>query len=84
MKTYFFSLLLAACIGAAATADAKPGPGVKSKRAYSHNSESGKGKNNRAQFRNQSIRPVIDLHPHKAGTFKTAKAAPAYKYYNPR
>lgn len=84
MKTYCFSLLLAVCLGAATTADAKPSPGAKSKRAYSHSNESSKGKNNKAQFRKQSIRPVIDLHPHKAGTFKTAKAAPSYKYYNPR
>ncbi|MBO2011725.1 hypothetical protein [Hymenobacter negativus] len=84
MKASFFSLLLALCVGAAATADAKPSPGAKSKRAYSHNSESSRGKTSKAQFRSQSIRPVIDLHPHKAGTFKTAKAAPSYKYYNPR
>lgn len=84
MKTQFLSLLFALCIGAAATADAKPSPGAKSKRAYSHKSESSKGKTNKAQFRSQSVRPVIDLHPHKAGTFKTTKAAPSYKYYNPR
>jgi hypothetical protein len=84
MKTYFFSLLFAVCVGAAATADAKPSPGAKSKRAYSHKSESGKGKTSKAQFRRESLRPTIDLHPHKASTFKTSKAAPSYKYYNPR
>ncbi|GAB3572563.1 hypothetical protein [Hymenobacter daeguensis] len=84
MKTYFFSLLLALCMGAATVATAKPGPGARSKRAYSHTSESGRGKATKARFRSQSIRPVIDLHPHKAGVFKTTKSAPAYKYYNPR
>jgi hypothetical protein len=84
MKPHFLSLVLALCIGTTALADAKPNPGAKSKRAYSHKSESGQGKNSKAQFRRESIRPVIDLHPKKAGTFKTTKSAPAYKYYNPR
>ena len=84
MKSSFFSLLLALCIGAAATVGAKPGPGAKPKRAYSHASESGKGKNTKARFRSQSTRPVIDMHPNKPTTFKTTKAAPPYKYYNPR
>ena len=83
MKPFFLPLLLAFCISATAVS-AKPGPAMKSKRAYSHSSDAGKGKNDKAQFRSQSIRPVIDLHPHKSGTFKTAKAAPHYKYYNPR
>jgi hypothetical protein len=83
MKTYFFPLLLALCVGAT-TVEAKPGPGAKSKRAYSHQAESGKGKANKAQFRRQSQRPTIDLHPNKPTTFKTTKAAPPYKYYNPR
>lgn len=85
MKTYSLLLLFALSIGAA-TVTAKPSPGAKSKRAYSHNSESGRGKTNKAQFRKQNPNsgPLIDLHAHKAGTFKTAKAAPAYKYYNPR
>jgi hypothetical protein len=84
MKTYFFPLLLALCVGTATAVDAKPGPGAKSKRAYTHHAESGKGRTSKVQFRNESTRPVIDLHPNKPTTFKTTKAAPPYKYYNPR
>jgi hypothetical protein len=84
MKTHCFSLLLALCLGAATTTDAKPSPGAKAKRAYAHTSESGWGKTSKVRFRNPSIRPVIDLHPNKPGSFKTTKPTPPYKYYTPR
>ena len=57
---------------------------VKAKRAFSHKSESGQGKNNKAHFRKTGARPVIDLKPHELESFKTAKSPKPYKYYNPR
>ena len=48
-----------------------------------HAAEAGKGKSDKAQFRRESTRPTVDLHPHKLETFKTTKAKHHYKFKNP-
>ncbi|MDO7846373.1 hypothetical protein Q5H92_08400 [Hymenobacter sp. M29] len=77
----FFLLLLLTCF-AAGTIQAQNRPKVKAKRAFAHPSESSKGKASRAQFRHETIRPVIDLKPHSLERSKTVKAPKAYKYSN--
>ena len=84
MKKVFPFLLLALCLDFASFAATGPRSKAKAKRAFTHNSESGKGKANKAQFRRESIRPVVDLTPHKLETFKTSKAAPHYKWAKAR
>jgi hypothetical protein len=86
MDKILFLLLLGVGLSLTSPANAQSRPKVKAKRAFSHSSESGQGKNNKAHFRreNGGSRPVIDLKPHKLESFKTAKAPKPYKYYNPR
>ena len=78
MKKIFFLLLLG-LVGFSNSVEAQSKP-KKNRRAFAHNSEAGKGKNDRAQFRKENKRPVIDLTPHKPETFKTAKANKPYKF----
>ena len=75
-----FSLLLLLCI-AAGPAGAQSGPKYKANRVFSHTSESGQGKNNKAHFRKENrSATVFDFHPHKLESFKTAKASHHYKF----
>ncbi|MBH8559075.1 hypothetical protein [Hymenobacter negativus] len=85
MNKIFSLLLLAFGLSLTLPATAQSRPKLK-KRAFSHTSESSKGKNNKAHFRRENgpNLPVIDLKPHKLESFKTAKAPKPYKYYNPR
>ena len=83
MKKLFFLPLLALGIGLATPATAQSASKVKAKRAFAHNSEAGRGKTNKVQFRRESTRPVIDLHPKKTTSFKTVKAQKPYKFSNP-
>jgi len=77
---HFFALLLL-CAFAAGPARAQSRPKGKAKRAFFHTSKAGKGKANKAHFRRENnIRPIIDLTPHKLETFKTAKANHHYKF----
>ena len=74
-------LLLLLSIGLADFAAAQPRPRLKAKRAFAHNSEAGKGKTNKARFRRENnVRPVIDLNPHRLERTKTVKALKPYKY----
>ena len=83
MNKLFSLLLLGLGLSLTIPATAQSRPKSK-KRAFSHTSESGRGKNNKAHFRHESTRPVIDLTPHKLETFKTSKAPKHFKYYNPK
>ncbi|MBF9140930.1 hypothetical protein [Hymenobacter properus] len=76
-----FLLLLLACF-ATSTVQAQNRPKVKAKRAFSHTSESSKGKTSKVHFRRETIRPVIDLKPNSLERSKTVKAPKAYKYSN--
>ena len=80
MNKLFPLLLVALGLGTAGLATAQDRPKGSLKRAFSHSSEAGKGKNNKAHFRRESIRPVIDLNPHSPEKFKTAKANHHYKF----
>ena len=84
MHKFFFLMLLGLGLSLTLPATAKPRPKPKAKRAFSHGSESGQGKNNKAQFRREGGRPVIDLRPHRLESFKTTQSPKPYKYYNPR
>ncbi len=79
MASYLPSLLIVFSIG---FASAQPRPRVKASRAFAHAAEAGKGKSDKAQFRHESTRPTVDLHPHKLETFKTTKARHHYKFKN--
>lgn len=83
MKKIFSLLLLVFFLTAAAgfsqARDTKPGK--VSRKAFRHNSESGKGKNSKAQFRKENRGSgVLDLNPRSQEKFKTARANPSYKY----
>lgn len=82
MKNIITLLALALWVGFAnpASAQSRPKVKVKAKRAFSHRSETSKGKTNKAQFRHEGKGAVIDLHPGKPGQFKTARANKPYKY----
>ena len=80
MKNAFILLFIALLFGSASVAIGQNRPRIKAKRAFSHSSEAGKGRNDRAHFRKESIRPVIDLNPHSPEKFKTAKANHHYKF----
>lgn len=81
MKKLIPLLLLVVALGSAEVTTAQNRPKSRAKRAFAHNSESGKGKNNRARFRRiNNILPTIDLTPHKQTTFKTAKANKHYRF----
>ena len=73
-------LFLALSLGTATLATAQHRPKGNLKRAFSHNSGGGSRKNNKAHFRHEGIRPVIDLNPHTPEKFKTAKAGHPYKF----
>lgn len=79
-KFLLFLLLLAFGLSSAGPATAQSRPKGNLKRAFSHQSGAGKGKNNKAQFRRENVRPVIDLNPHSPEKFKTAKANHHYKF----
>ena len=79
-----FAIFLFLLVFAAGAAQAQNKPKVKAKRAFAHSSGSSRGKTAKTQFRKENnIRPVIDLAPHKMEKFKTAKANKNYKYRNP-
>ena len=85
MHKIFSLLLLGFGLSLTLPATAQSRPKLK-KHAFSHTSESSRGRNNKAHFRQENVgsRPVIDLKPHKLESFKTAKSPKPYKYYNPR
>ncbi|MCI1186909.1 hypothetical protein MON38_05715 [Hymenobacter sp. DH14] len=80
MNKLFLLLLFVFSLSTAGLATAQNRPKGSLKRAFNHSSEAGKGKNNKAQFRRDNIRPVIDLNPHTPEKFKTAKANHHYKF----
>ena len=80
MNKISFLLLLAFSLSTAGLASAQGRPKGSLKRAFNHNSGAGSGKNNKAHFRHESSRPVIDLNPHTPEKFKTAKAGHHYKF----
>jgi len=80
MKQLFLLLLLACFTAGTVQAQSRPKP--KAKRAFSHNSESGRDKASKAQFRRETVRPVIELRPHSLERSKTVKAPKPYKYSN--
>ena len=84
MKNIIPHLLVALVLssGVASSATAQKRPKGNSKRAFSHNSESGKGKTSKARFRRESDRPVIDLNPNSLVKTKTTKAPKPYKFSN--
>lgn len=84
MHKLFSLLFLGIGLSLTLPATARPHPKLKARRAFSHNSESGRGRDNRVRFRRENSRPVIDLKPHKLEAFKTVKAPRPYKYYSPR
>jgi hypothetical protein len=80
MKQLFLLLLLVGF--AAGSVQAQGKPKYKAKKAFAHPSESSKGKASKAQFRDNRIRPVIDLKPNSLERSKTVKAPRPYKYSN--
>ena len=84
VRTISSLLLLGLGLSLSLPAIAQPYPKGKAKRAFSHSSEANRGKNNKARFRHEGNRPIIDLRPHKLESFKTAKSPKPYQYYNPR
>ena len=80
MNNVFFLPVLLFCLSIAGQAGAQGRPKVHLKRAFNHTSEAGKGKNDRAHFRKENTRPVIDLNPHTPEKFKTAKVGHHYKF----
>lgn len=80
MNKYFLLLLCAFGLSIAGQATAQSRPKGSLKRAFSHTSEASKGRTNKAHFRRENIRPVIDLNPHSPEKFKTAKANRHYKF----
>lgn len=84
MHKFFFLLLLGFGLSLTLPVAAQPRPRFKAKRAFAHNSESGRGRSNKAHFRKENVRPIIDLKPHKLESFRTTKAPKSYKYRNPR
>ena len=79
-KIIAFLLLLAFSLSTAGLASAQNRPKGNLRRAFSHNSGAGGHKNNKAHFRRENSRPVIDLNPHTPEKFKTAKAGHHYKF----
>jgi hypothetical protein len=84
MKNIIPHLLVALVLssGVASVAEAQKRPKIKAKRAFSHNAEAGKGKTNKARFRRENDRPVIDLNPNSLVKTKTTKAPKPYKFSN--
>lgn len=80
MNKLFLLLLFAFSLSTAGLATAQGRPKGNLKRAFSHSSGAGTGQNNKAHFRHEAIRPVIDLNPHSPEKFKTAKANHHYKF----
>ena len=80
MNKFFLLLLFAFSLNTAGLATAQNRPKGNLKRAFNHSSGASAGKNNKAQFRRENIRPVIDLNPHTPEKFKTAKAGRHYKF----
>jgi hypothetical protein len=74
-----FPLLLAFLVGISSAANAQSKP-KKARHAFSHSAVAGTGKNDKATFRRENKRPVIDLAPHSQTKFKTAKANKPYKF----
>ncbi|HEX8326185.1 MAG TPA: hypothetical protein VF629_01505 [Hymenobacter sp.] len=84
MKNIIPHLLVALVLssGIASSAAAQKRPKSSAKRAFSHNSESSKGKTSKARFRRENDRPVIDLNPNSLVKTKTTKAPKPYKFSN--
>ena len=81
MNTLFPALLFILSISYASIATAQSRPKIKTKYAFSHNSESSKGKTNKARFRRENKNSgVIDLHPRSPEKFKTAKTNKNYRF----
>ena len=80
MNKLFLLLLFFFSLSAAGLATAQNRPKGNLKHAFRHSSEASKGKNNKAHFRREAIRPVIDLNPHIPEKFKTAKVGHHYKF----
>ncbi|MDQ2772275.1 MAG: hypothetical protein M3Y54_17450 [Bacteroidota bacterium] len=80
MKNLFHLLLITLLLGSAGVAVGQNRPKGNVKRAFKHTSEAGKGRNDKAHFRKENVRPVIDLNPHSPEKFKTAKANHHYKF----
>lgn len=80
MNKLFLLLLFAFSLGTVGRATAQDRPKGNLKRAFSHSSVASKGKNNKAHFRHEGVRPVIDLNPHSPEKFKTSKAPHHYKF----
>ena len=83
VKNLFSLLFIALLFGSFSDATGQSRPKIKAKRAFNHSSEAGKGRNDKAHFRKESVRPVIDLNPHSLEKFKTAKANHHYKFSKP-
>ena len=84
MKTLFALLFFALTLGSAGATVGQHRPKGITKRAFSHGAEGSRGKNDKAHFRHEAVRPTIDLHPHSLEHFKTAKANHHYKFDKPR
>lgn len=80
MNKLFLLLLFAFSLSIASRATAQGRPKGNLKRAFSHQAVASAGKNNKARFRRESVRPVIDLNPHTPEKFKTAKVNKHYKF----
>ena len=82
-KLPFLALLALLVFGLVDRAAAQPRPHRLTKRTFAHNSESSKGKNNKAHFRPKNTRgPLIDfdVKAHRLETFKTARSNKSYKF----
>ena len=81
MKKHLFALLFLFSLAYTSAANAQSKPKIKTRHAFTHNSEAGQGKTNKAHFRKENGHHTpIDLTPHKLETFRTAKANKNYKY----
>lgn len=78
MKHCLLLLAIMACTSSLSHAQSRPQK--KYKRTYNHSAEASKGRNSKAQFRRESIRPVIDLNPRSLEKSRTTKAPRPYKY----
>lgn len=81
MKRFLVLAALLVGLGFTGEANAQKRPKINEKRVFTHGSEAGERKNNRARFRRtNNIHPVIDLHQRSQTRFKTAKAGKDFKF----
>ena len=73
MNKLVFLLLFTFSLSTAGLATTQGRPTGNINRAFNHSSGATAGKNSGVRFRRESVRPVIDLHPHTPEKFKTAK-----------